>query len=40
METVGGTVFRRSLSDVEDTVDDEDIAAIKADLGGCRREIS
>lgn len=32
MEAIGGTIFRRALSDVEDTVDDEDIAAIQADL--------
>ena len=38
METIGGTVFRRALSDVEDTVDDEDIAAIKADLAQMKAE--
>lgn len=38
MEGIGGTVFRRSLSDVEDTVDDEDTAAIKADLAQMRAE--
>src|SRR5271169_7169674 len=38
MEAIGGTVFRRALSDVEDTVDDEDIAAIKADLAQMKAE--
>jgi len=38
MEIIGGTVFRRSLSDVEDTVDDEEIAAIKADLAQMKAE--
>ncbi len=38
METLGGTVFRRALSDVEDTVDDEDIAAIKADMAQMKAE--
>ena len=38
METIGGTVFRRALSDVEDTVDDEDVAAIKADLAQMKAE--
>jgi hypothetical protein len=38
VEAVGGTVFRRALSDVEDTVDDEDIAAIKADLAQMKAE--
>ncbi len=38
METIGGTVFRRALSDVEDTVDDEDIAAIKADIAQMKAE--
>jgi uncharacterized membrane protein len=32
MEALGGTVFRRALSEVKHTVDDEDIAAMKADL--------
>ena len=38
MEAIGGSVLRRSLSDVEDTVDDEDIAAIKADLAQMKAE--
>ena len=38
MEGIGGTVFRRTLSDVQDTVDDEDVAAIKADLAQMRAE--
>jgi hypothetical protein len=38
MEAIGGTVFRRSLSNVEDTVDDEDVAAIKADLAQMKAE--
>jgi uncharacterized membrane protein len=32
MEALGGTVYRRSLSDVRDTANDEDDAAIKAEL--------
>ena len=40
MEAIGGTVFRRALSDVEDTVDDEDIAAIKADLAQMKAELA
>jgi uncharacterized membrane protein len=38
MEAIGGTVFRRALSDVEDTVDDEDVAAIKADIAQLKAE--
>ena len=38
MEAIGGNVFRRALSDVEDTVDDEDIAAIKADMAQMKAE--
>jgi len=38
MEAIGGIVFRRALSDVEDTVDDEDLAAIKADLAQMKAE--
>src|SRR5215470_1485145 len=38
MEAIGGTVFRRALSDVEDTVDDEDVAAIKADMAQIKAE--
>src|SRR5208337_1236938 len=32
MEAIGGTIFRRALSDVKHTIHDENIAAIKADL--------
>ena len=32
MEAIGGTVFRRALSEVKHTIHDENIAAIKADL--------
>src|SRR5262249_937223 len=38
MEAIGGTVFRRALSDVEDTGDNEDIPAIKADLAQIKAE--
>jgi uncharacterized membrane protein len=38
MEAIGGTVFRRALSDVEDTVDDEDVAALKADMAQMKAE--
>jgi len=38
MEAIGGTVFRRALSDVEDTVNDEDVAAIKADMAQMKAE--
>jgi len=38
MEAIGGIVFRRALSDVEDTVDDEDVAAIKADMAQMKAE--
>lgn len=38
MEAIGGLVFRRALSDVEDTVDDEDVAAIKADMAQMKAE--
>src|SRR6266404_8210850 len=40
METIGGTVFRRALTDVENTVDDEDVAAIKADIAQMKAERS
>jgi uncharacterized membrane protein len=32
MEAIGGTIFRRALSEVRRTIHDENIAAIKADL--------
>jgi uncharacterized membrane protein len=38
MEALGGTVFRRALSDVSEMVDDEDTAAMKADLAQFRAE--
>ncbi len=38
MEAIGGTVFRRALSDVRDTVDDEEIAAMKADVAQMKAE--
>ena len=38
MEAIGGKVFRRALSEVEDTVDDEDVAAMKADLAQMKAE--
>jgi uncharacterized membrane protein len=38
MEAIGGSVFRRALSDVKDTVNDEDVAAMKADLAQMKAE--
>ena len=38
MESIGGTVFRRSLSEVRDTVDDEEVAAMKADAAQMKAE--
>jgi uncharacterized membrane protein len=38
MEAIGGTVFRRALSEVKHTVDDEEIAAMKADLAQMKAE--
>ncbi len=38
MEAIGGTVLRRSLSDVKDTVDTEDIDAMKADFAQMKAE--
>jgi uncharacterized membrane protein len=38
METAGGTVFRRALSDVKQTVHDENIAAMKADFAQMKAE--
>ena len=40
MEKLGGTVFRRALSEVRETVDDEEIAAMKADLAQFKAEMS
>ena len=38
MEAIGGIVFRRALSDVADTVDEEEIAAMKADIAQMKAE--
>lgn len=38
MEAIGGTVFRRSLSEVKHTIHDENIAAMKADLAQMKAE--
>lgn len=38
MEAIGGIVFRRVLSDVKDTIHDENIAAMKADLAQMKAE--
>ena len=40
MEAIGGTVFRRALSDVRDDLDKEDIAAMKADLAQLKGELA
>ena len=38
MEAIGGTVFRRALADVQKTVHDENVAALKADLAQLKAE--
>ena len=38
MEAIGGSVFRRALSEVADTVDEEEIAAMKADIAQMKAE--
>src|SRR4029077_9173036 len=38
MEAIGGSVFRRALSDVKHTIHDEHIAAMKADLAQFKAE--
>ena len=38
MEATGGTVFRRALSEVKHTIDDDHIAAIRADLAQLKVE--
>jgi uncharacterized membrane protein len=38
MEAIGGTVFRRALSEVKDLVDDEDTAAMRADIAQMKAE--
>ncbi len=40
MEALGGVVFRRALWEVREKIDDEDIAAMKADLTQLKSEIS
>jgi uncharacterized membrane protein len=38
MEAIGGTVFRRALSEVKHTIHEEDVAAMKADLAQMKAE--
>ena len=38
MEAIGGKVIRRALSEVKQTVDDEDVAAMKADMAQMKAE--
>jgi uncharacterized membrane protein len=38
MEAIGGTIFRRALSDVKHTIHDENVAAMKADLAQMKAE--
>ena len=38
MEAIGGTVFRRALSDVRTQMNEQDIAAIKADMAQMKAE--
>jgi len=38
MEAIGGTTFRRALSTVNDAVDDEDTAAMRADMAQFKAE--
>jgi uncharacterized membrane protein len=38
MEAIGGTVFRRALSEVAQTANEEDIAAMKADIAQMKAE--
>jgi len=38
MEAIGGTVFRRALSEVKHTIHDENIAAMKTDLAQMKAE--
>ena len=38
MEAIGGTVFRRALSEVKDTIYEENVAAMKADLAQLKAE--
>lgn len=38
MEAIGGTVFRRTLSEVKDTIHEEEVTAMKADLAQMKAE--
>jgi len=38
MEAIGGTVFRRALKEVKQTIDDEEVAAMKADMAQMKAE--
>ena len=38
MEAIGGSVYRRALSDVKHTIHDEEVAAMKADLAQMKAE--
>ena len=38
MEAIGGTVFRRALSEVKETIHEENVAAMKADLAQLKAE--
>jgi len=38
MEAIGGSVFRRALSDVKQTIHEENVAAMKADLAQIKAE--
>ena len=40
MEAIGGTVFRRALSEVEHTANQEEIAAMKADVAQMKAELA
>jgi uncharacterized membrane protein len=40
MEAIGGVVFRRAISDVERTADDEDVTAMKADVAQMKAELA
>jgi len=40
MEQIGGIVFRRALSEVRDTIHDENVAAMKADLEQMKAEVA
>ena len=40
MEAIGGTVFRRALAEVTDTVNREEVAAMKADVAQLKAELA